>query len=84
MTESKDVYLKQLVKQYGDTIAENELNLEIPLLKYFCLVGPSRLGKYPSTLSKEWGEVLKMLNINLIEKLWIFKYWLWLNSIFCT
>jgi len=84
MTESKDVYLKQLVKQYGDTIAVNGINLEIPVLKYCCLVGPSRLGKYPSTLSKEWGEVLKMLNINLIEKLWIFKYWLWLNSIFCT
>jgi len=43
MTESKDVYLKQLVKQYGDTIAVNGINLEIPAGSYCCLVGPSGL-----------------------------------------
>ena len=59
MTESKDVYLKQLVKQYGDTIAVNVINLEIPVLNYLCLIGPSRLGKYPSTVSKEWDESVK-------------------------
>ena len=42
MTESKDVYLKQLVKQYGDTIAVNGINLEIPVLTYCCLVGPKQ------------------------------------------
>ena len=45
MTESKDVYLKQLVKQYGDTIAVNGINLEIPAGSYCCLVGPSGCGK---------------------------------------
>ncbi len=30
MTESKDVNLKQLVKQYSDTIALNVINIEIP------------------------------------------------------
>ena len=29
MTESKDVNLKQLVKQYADTIALNGINVEI-------------------------------------------------------
>ena len=53
MTESKDVYLKQLVKQYGDTIAVNGINLEIPAGSYCCLVAPSGLGKYPNTVSGE-------------------------------
>ncbi|HIB15761.1 MAG TPA: ABC transporter ATP-binding protein, partial [Candidatus Lambdaproteobacteria bacterium] len=45
MNDSKDVYLKQLVKQYGDTIAVNGINLEIPAGSYCCLVGPSGCGK---------------------------------------
>ena len=45
MSDSKDVYLKQLVKQYGDTIAVNGINLEIPGGSYCCLVGPSGCGK---------------------------------------
>ena len=45
MNDSKDVYLKQLVKQYGDTIAVNGINLEIPGGSYCCLVGPSGCGK---------------------------------------
>ena len=53
MTESKDVYLKKIVKQYGDTIAVNGINLEIPAGSYCCLVAPSGLGKYPNTVSGE-------------------------------
>ena len=45
MNDSKDVYLKQLVKQYGDIIAVNGINLEIPAGSYCCLVGPSGCGK---------------------------------------
>ena len=59
MTESKDVYLKKLVKQYGDTIAVNGINLEIPAGSYCCLVAPSGLGKYLNTVSGEWEERFK-------------------------
>ena len=45
MTESKNVSLTQLVKLYGDTIAVNGINLEIPAGSYCCLVGPSGCGK---------------------------------------
>ena len=45
MSDSKDVYLKQLVKQYGNTTAVNGINLDIPAGSYCCLVGPSGCGK---------------------------------------
>ena len=45
MSDSKDVFLKQLVKQYGKTIAVNGINLDIPAGSYCCLVGPSGCGK---------------------------------------
>ena len=45
MSNSKDIFLKHLVKQYGDTIAVNGINLDIPAGSYCCLVGPSGCGK---------------------------------------
>ena len=45
MNNSKDIFLKNLVKQYGDTIAVNGINLDIPAGSYCCLVGPSGCGK---------------------------------------
>ena len=45
MSDSKDVYLKQLVKQYDNTTAVNGINLDIPAGSYCCLVGPSGCGK---------------------------------------
>ena len=45
MSDSKDVFLKQLVKQYGNTTAVNGINLDIPAGSYCCLVGPSGCGK---------------------------------------
>jgi len=45
MSNSKDIFLKNLVKQYGDTIAVNGINLDIPAGSYCCLVGPSGCGK---------------------------------------
>ena len=45
MNNSKDIFLKHLVKQYGDTIAVNGINLDIPAGSYCCLVGPSGCGK---------------------------------------
>ena len=45
MSNSKDIFLKHLVKQYGETIAVNGINLDIPAGSYCCLVGPSGCGK---------------------------------------
>ena len=45
MNNSKDIFLKHLVKQYGETIAVNGINLDIPAGSYCCLVGPSGCGK---------------------------------------
>ena len=45
MSNSKDIFLNDLVKQYGDTIAVNGINLDIPAGSYCCLVGPSGCGK---------------------------------------
>lgn len=42
---SSSVILKKLVKQYGNTIAVNGIDLEIPGGSYCCLVGPSGCGK---------------------------------------
>ena len=45
MSNSKDIFLKHLVKKYGETIAVNGINLDIPAGSYCCLVGPSGCGK---------------------------------------